>query len=63
MGELKPGTIFRGNVNGAMFKIVKIENHTATIKELNTGKHYTYGVAALEHCNISVMDGRVENDD
>lgn len=24
--QLKPGTIFRGNVNGAIFKIAKIEN-------------------------------------
>ncbi len=61
MAELKPGTIFRGNANGAMFEVVKIENNMATVKELKTGNRYTYGVFALEYCNITILDGGDED--
>ena len=30
--QLKPGTIFRGNVNGAIFEILKIENPVTSYK-------------------------------
>lgn len=55
--NFKPGTQFRGNVNGALFEVVKVEKHSITIKEIKTGNLYTYGVKALEHCNITILEG------
>ena len=55
--DFKQGTIFRGNVNGAMFEVVKIEKHNITVKEIKTGNHYTYGTKALERCNITILEG------
>ena len=56
--NFKPGTQFRGNVNGALFEVVKVEKLNITVKEIKTGKLYTYGTKALEHCNITILDGR-----
>ena len=52
-----PGTVFRGNVNGVLFEIVKVEKNNATIKCLNNGKFFVYGVRALEHCDITILGG------
>ena len=55
--ELKPGTVFRGNINGALFEIVKIEGNIATIKEIKTGRTHVYGLMALKYCDITILDG------
>lgn len=59
--DLKKGTIFRGNVNGALFEIVKIENGNATIKCINQGKYFVYGVKALERCDITILEREAED--
>ena len=62
--DFKPGTQFQGNVNGASFVVVKIENNQVTIREIKTGNIYTYGIKALEHCNIKILEGawKAENE-
>ena len=52
------GTVFIGNVNGAKMQITNIENGCATIKDLKTGKSFSYGIGALEKCNITTLERR-----
>ena len=59
--NFKKGTIFRGNSNGALFEIVKIEKGNATIKCVHTGKCFVYGIKALEHCNITILESVAED--
>ncbi len=53
---MKAGTVFIGNVNKHKFQIVKTKGDTATIKDLTTGKTISYGVKALKHCDISILE-------
>ena len=57
-GKFHRGTRFRGNVNGAEMEVVKIEDKNASIKDLQTGRVLTYGLQALEHCDVEVQDGK-----
>ena len=57
-GKFHRGTRFRGNVNGAEMEVVKIEDKNASIKDLQTGRVFTYGLQALEHCDVEVQDGK-----
>lgn len=57
-GKFKPGTRFRGNVNGALFEVVKIEGHIATLKHYPTGETITYGLRALEKCDVTILEVR-----
>ena len=50
------GIVFIGNVNGAKMQITKIENECATIKDLKTGKCFSYGIGALKKCNITILE-------
>lgn len=56
-GKFKPGTRFRG-VSGAMFEVVKIEGHIATLKHFPTGETITYGLRALEKCDVTILEVR-----
>jgi hypothetical protein len=55
-GKFKAGTRFRGNVNGAEMEVVKIENKNATIRDLKTGNIFSYGLQALEHCDVTILE-------
>ena len=55
-GKFKPGTRFRGNVNGAEMEVVRIENRNAIIKDLKTGNVFSYGLRALEKCYVTILD-------
>ena len=48
MIEVKPGTRFTGQVNGAKFEVEKIAGKNAIVRDLKTGKVWTYGVEALK---------------
>lgn len=59
--QLKAGTKFKGNVNGAIMEILKIENPqsaspVAIIKDCKTGYRFQYGLEALKRCNISIIE-------
>lgn len=54
VGKFHQGIRFRGNVNGAEMEIVRIEDKNAVIKDLHTGRVFTYGVQALEHCDVEI---------
>ena len=54
--DFTPGTRFRGNVNGALVEVVKIEGHNATLKELKTGYIFSYGIRALEKCDVTILE-------
>ena len=45
--------VLRGN---AQMEIVKIEGHTAVIKELATGRVFTYGIEALRRCAVERIE-------
>ena len=51
---LQPGTCFVGNINGAEMRIIKIQNNNAVIMDINSGKVFSYGLAALSRCNITI---------
>lgn len=57
-GKFKPGTKFRGNGNGVLFEVVKIENEVATIRHFPTGETITYGLRALEKCDVTILEVR-----
>lgn len=60
-GKFHPGTRFRGNVNGVEMEIAKIEDGNASIKDLKTGRVFTYGLQALERCDVEVTGWRMKN--
>ena len=53
-GKFHPGTRFRGNVNGKEMEVIRIEGKNAVIKDLQTGRISSYGVQALERCDLEV---------
>ena len=69
--QLKLGTKFKGNVNGAVMEIIKIENpttatpaernlftfgKTAIIKDYKTGHIFHYGLEALKRYDITILE-------
>ena len=59
--QLKAGTKFKGNVNGAVMEIIKIENPqsaspVANIKDCKTRNIFQYGLEALKRCNITILE-------
>ena len=61
IGKFHPGTRFRGNVNGAEMEVVGIEDKNAVIKDLQTGRVFSYGLQALEHCDVEVTGWRMKS--
>lgn len=55
-GKFKQGTRFAGNVNGALFEVIKVDKHIATLKNLNTGEIFAYGLRALEKCSVTILE-------
>lgn len=75
--QLKAGTKIKGNVNGAVMEILKIETpttatpaernlftfgKTAIIKDCKTGHIFHYGLEALKRCDITILDSGCENE-
>ena len=60
-GKFHPRTRFRGNVNGAEMEVVRIEDKNAIIKDLQTGKVFSYGLKALEHCDVEVTGWQMKS--
>lgn len=57
-GKFKPGTRFQGNVSGALFEVVDIQQQNAIIKHYPTGEKITYGLRALEKCDVTILEVR-----
>lgn len=55
-GKFNPGTRFRGNMSGAVFEVLKIENKVATVRDTKTGMTINYGLRALEKCNLTILE-------
>ena len=54
--QLQVGTKIKGNVNGVIMEVLKIENNTlALLKDCKTGNIFQYGLEALKRCNISTI--------
>ena len=55
--NIKVGTKIKGNVNGVIMEVVKIENNIlALLKDCKTGKISQYGLEALKRCNITILE-------
>ena len=61
--QLKPGTRFKENVNGAICEVIKIENPVtsykgvvANLKDCKTGRTFQYGLEALKRCDITILE-------
>lgn len=61
--EINPGMKLKGNVNNAVFEVIKIENYikggsgkTAIIQDCKTGKQFQYGVEVLKRCDLTILD-------
>lgn len=59
--QVKPGTVFRGNVNGAVMKCESIEktlrgSHGAVLVDCKTGNKHHYGLDALQRCDITILE-------
>lgn len=67
-GRFKAGTIFSGNINQVKMEVLEIKKEdfkgchkeTVLIKDLTTGKKFSYGLRALERCSITILEE--END-
>lgn len=57
--ELKPLTPFvkiKGNINGAVMQILKIENNSIVVlKDCKSGNIFHYGFDALKRCDITII--------
>lgn len=60
-GKFHPGTRFRGNVNEIEMEVFRIEDGNAIIKDLQTGRLFSYGLHALEHCDLEVTGWRMRS--
>lgn len=55
--NIKVGMKIKGNINGVIMEVVKIENNTlALLKDCKTGKISQYGLEALKRCNIAILE-------
>lgn len=55
--NIKVGMKIKGNINGVIMGVVKIENNTlALLKDCKTGKISQYGLEALKRCNITILE-------
>ena len=55
--NIKVGMKIKGNINGVVMEVVKIENNTlAILKDCKTGKISQYGLEALKRCNITILE-------
>ena len=59
--DMIQGTVFIGNINGAKMEIVKIEGSSAVIKDHFSGKLFTFGLNALEKCDVTVVEKLLSN--
>lgn len=55
-GKFKPGTRFKGNVNGAEMAVVEIRGKYVMIKDLKTGLVQVHSLQMLEHCNVTILE-------
>lgn len=63
VGRFKPGTVFRGNINNAQMVVLEVQKENlkgcykelVVIKDMATEKTYTYGLQALERCNVTIL--------
>lgn len=54
--NIKVGMKIKGNINGDIMEVVKIENNTlALLKDCKTGKIFQYGLEALKRCNVTFL--------
>ena len=54
--NIKVGMKIKGNINGVIMEIVKIENNTlALLKDCKTGKISQYGLEALKRCDVTIL--------
>lgn len=59
--SIKVGTVFVGNVNGAKFKVIKLEkdnvNNTKVVvfADLNSGRVFHTNIDTFCLCNISIV--------
>lgn len=54
--QLQTGTKIKGNINGVIMEVVKIENNTLVLlKDCKTGKISQYQLEALKRCDITIL--------
>lgn len=53
---LRQGIRFKGNINDVEFEIKSIENSIVELIECKTGKRFAYGLEALKHCQITILE-------
>ena len=54
--KLVVGEIFEGKTSKVKMKIVAIERDEAVIRELDTGRQFSYCLAALKRCEMVPID-------
>jgi len=55
-GRFTVETTFIGNINKVKMEVVKIEKGSCLIKDLRNGRSFSYGLQALEHCNVTIIN-------
>ena len=54
--NIKPGTKYRGNVNGAVVEIVKADDKSVTYKDAKSGSVFTVGLKMFGHLDIAEIE-------
>ena len=54
--KMEVGEIFEGKTSHVKMKIVAIERDEAVIKELDTGRQFSYCITALKRCEMVHID-------
>lgn len=55
--RIEVGEKFVGKHSKCKMEIVRIERDEAVIKELDTGRQFSYGIAALRRCELERIEG------
>lgn len=56
MMNIKPGTKYRGNTNGAVVEIVNADDKSVTYKDAKSGSVFTVGLKMFEHLDIAEIE-------
>lgn len=54
--NIKIGAKYRGNINGAIIQVTKIENGCVHYIDCKSGESFQYGLEAFKRCLLTLLD-------
>lgn len=56
--QIEPGMKFRGNKNGRVVEVIRLENGCVKYRDLKYGAVFSVGRATFEGCDITPVKGK-----